>query len=58
MLHLLKKPEEGNNLKTKINQKCQKIEVNGSLTTNELRKQQLTRLVGTAQMGSWGREHT
>ena len=37
----------------KINQNCQKIELYGSLTTKELEKKHLSRLVGEAEMGSW-----
>ena len=43
-------------LKTKSNQNCQKIELYGSLTTKELKKKHSSRLVGRAEMGSWGRE--
>ena len=45
------------NLKTKNNQNCQKIELYGSLTTKELKKKHLYRLVGRAedaqQGGNW-----
>ena len=44
------------NLKTKNNQKCQKIELYGSLTTKELKKKHSSRLVGGAEMASQGRE--
>ena len=37
------------NLKTKNNQTCQKIELYGSLTTKELKKKHLFRLVGEAE---------
>ena len=40
-------------LKAKNNQNCQKIELYGSLTTNELKKKHSSRLVGGAEMGSW-----
>ena len=36
----------------KNNQNFQKIELYGSLTTNELKKKHLPRLVGEAEMGS------
>ena len=41
------------NLKTKDNQKFQVIKLHGSLTTKELEKKHLSRLVGEAEMGSW-----
>ena len=44
------------NLKTKNNQNCQTIELNGSLTTKELKKKYSFKLVGGAARGSWGRE--
>ena len=44
------------NLKTKNNQNCHKIKLYGSLTTKELKKKHSSRLVGRAEMGSWGRE--
>ena len=44
------------NLKTKINQNCQKIKLYGSLTTKELKKKHSSRWVGGAETGSWGRE--
>ena len=44
------------NLKTKNNQNCQKIELFGSPTTKELKKNHSPTLVGGAEMGSWGRE--
>ena len=46
------------NLKTKINQNCQKIELYGSPTTKELKKKHSSILVGGAEVGSWaGRTH-
>ena len=44
------------NLKTKNNQKCQKIKLHGSLTTKELKKKYSIKLVGGAETGSQGRE--
>ena len=44
------------NLKTKTNQKCQKIELYESLITKELKKKHSARLVGVAEMGSLGGE--
>ena len=44
------------NLKTKINQNCQKIELYGSATTKELKKKHSSRPVGGAETGSQGRE--
>ena len=44
------------NLKTKNNQKYQKIELYLSLTTRELKKKHSFRLVGGAEMGSQGGE--
>ena len=44
------------NLKTKNNQKSQKIELYGGLTTKELKKKHSFRLVGWAEMGSQGGE--
>ena len=41
------------NLKTKNNQNCQKIKLYGSLTTRDLKKKHLFRLVGMAETGSW-----
>ena len=41
------------NLKTKNNQNCQKIELYGSLTTKEIKKKHLSRLVGGVKPGSW-----
>ena len=46
------------NLKTKTNQNCQKMELYGSPTTNELKKKHLSRLVGGVETGSQGREDT
>ena len=40
------------NLKTKINQNCQKIELYGSPTTKELKKKHSSRPVGGAETGS------
>ena len=40
------------NLKTKINQNFQKVELYGSLTTKELKKKHLSRPVGGAETGS------
>ena len=42
------------NLKTKNNQKCQKIQLYRSPTTKELKKKHSSRLAGGAEMGSWG----
>ena len=42
------------NLKTKNNQKCQKIEWHVSLTTKELKRKHSSRLAGGAEIGSWG----
>ena len=36
----------------KNNQPCQKIELDGSLTTKELKKKHSSRLVGEVEMGS------
>ena len=44
------------NLKTKKQPELPKIELYGSLTTKELKKKQLTRPVGGAETGSWGKE--
>ena len=44
------------NLKTKSNRNCQKIELNGSLTTKALKKKHSFRPVGGAEMGSRLRE--
>ena len=44
------------NFKTKNNYNFQKIELYGSMTTKELKKKHSSRLVGGAEMGSWGRE--
>ena len=44
------------NLKTKTNQNCQKIELYGSLTTKELKKEQSSRPVGGVETGSLGGE--
>ena len=44
------------NTKTNINQNCQRIELYESLTTKELKKKHLPRLVGGVEMGSWDRE--
>ena len=44
------------NLKTKINQNCQKIKLYGSLTTKELKKKHSPRLVGGEETGNHGRE--
>ena len=44
------------NLKTKNNQKCQKIELYGTLTTKLLKKKHSSRLVVGMETGSWGRE--
>ena len=41
------------NIKTKNNQNCQKIELYGSPTTEELKKKYSCRPVGGAEMGSW-----
>ena len=38
------------------NQNCQKIELNGSPTTKDLKKKHSPRPVGGAEMGSQGRE--
>ena len=42
----------------KNNQNFQKIELYGSLTTNELKKKHLSRLVEEGEVGSQGREDT
>ena len=42
-------------LKTKINQNCQKIELHGSPTTKDLKKNSSS-LIGGVEMSSWGRE--
>ena len=44
------------NLKTKNNQNCQKIELNGSLIMKELKKKHSFRLVGGAEIVNQGRE--
>ena len=41
------------NLKTKNNQKCQKIELYRSPTTKELKEKHSFRLVGGVETGSW-----
>ena len=46
------------NLKTKNNQNCQKIELSGSPTTEELKKKHSTRLVEGSEMSSQGGEDT
>ena len=38
------------------NQNSQKLKLYGSLTSKELKKKHSSRLVGRAEMGSWGRE--
>ena len=43
-------------LKTKNNQNCQKIELDGSPTTKELKKKPSSKLAGGAEMGSQGGE--
>ena len=40
------------NLKTKINQNCEKIKLYGSVTTKELKKKHSSRPVGGAEAGS------
>ena len=55
MLPCTTKRRTTTNLKTKNNRNCQKIELYGSLTTKEL-KNYSSRLVGGAEMGSWGGE--
>ena len=42
------------NLKTKNNQNCSQIDLYGSLTTKDLKKKHLLRLVGGAETGSEG----
>ena len=42
------------NLKTKINQQCQKIKLYRSPTTKELKKKNSSRLVGRVETRSWG----
>ena len=44
--------KDNNNLKTKNNQNCQKIQLYGSLTTEEVKKEYSSRLVGGAETGS------
>ena len=46
------------NLKIKIRQNCQKIELYESLTTKELKKKHSSRLVGGEELGSLGGEDT
>ena len=41
------------NLKTKNNQNCQKIELYGSPTSKELKKNHSPRRAGGVEMGSW-----
>ena len=48
--------KKDNKFKNKNNQNCQKIELYGSPTTKELKKKHSSRLVGGAEMGSWGGE--
>ena len=48
--------QKDNNLKTKNNQNCQKIELHGSLTTKEIKKKHSSRLVRGAETGSRGGE--
>ena len=45
--------KDNNNLKTKNDQNCQKIELYGGPTTKEIKKKHSSRLVGGAEMGSW-----
>ena len=56
MPHPITKTRTTANLKTKNNQNCQKIELNGSLIMKELKKKHSFRLVGGMEMGSQGRE--
>ena len=59
MLHFLHNHEEDKtNLKTKYNQKCQKMKLYGSRTTKELKKKHLSRLLEGVEMGSWSTEDT
>ena len=43
---------------TTKNENCQKIKLYGNLTTKELKKKHSSRLVGGAEMESWGGEDT
>ena len=54
-LHTMKR-RTTTNLRKKINQNCQKIELYGSPTTKELKKKHSSRLVGGAETGSQGGE--
>ena len=57
MVHFLAQPkEETTNLKTKNNHNCQKIELYGSLTTEEFKKKHLSRLLGGVDTGTLSRE--
>ena len=55
-MHLHTTKRRATNLKTKNNQKCQKIKVYGSPTTKELKKKYSSRLVGGTETGGQGRE--
>ena len=46
------------NLKTKNNQNCQNIELDGSLTTKDLKKKYSSRWVDGAEIGSWDGQDT
>ena len=58
MLCFLAQPKrrKTTNLKTKNNQNSEIIKLYGSLKTKELKKRHSFRLVGGAEMGSWGGE--
>ena len=55
---LLAQPKEGQQFKNKNNQNKQKIELQGSPTTKEIKKKKKhsSRLLGGAETGSWVRE--
>ena len=58
MLHHTTNKWTTTNLKRKNNQNCQKITLNGSPTTKELKKNHSSRLIGGVETGSWGGEVT
>ena len=47
--------KDNNKFKTKNKQNCQRIKLHGSLTTKELNKKHLSRLVGGVKKGSQGK---
>ena len=47
--------KDNNKFKTKHKQNCQRIKLHGSLTTKELKKKHVSRLVGGVKKGSQGK---